>query len=202
VKYKMTYKQTFSMKELPCEKVVVFADRAEVKRTLKATLKKGENELILGTVSDSIDQESVRVDGHGEASVLDVVCQNKTVQSEDKVSNEKINQLKAEIKELEVQRAKINAKLDRTNKQTQILNEFAANLAKPTIGKENASLNASSQENVNNFLNFMDTYLAKSESLDSNKYSVEKELENINEKLNVANENLSRLNYSSYNQQM
>jgi chromosome segregation ATPase len=146
----------------------------------------------------------VRVDGHGEASVLDVVCQNKTVKSDDKVSNEKINQLKAEIKELEVQRAKISAKLDRTNRQTQILNEFATNLAKPTVGpnKENPSLNASSQENVNNFLNFMDTYLTKSESLDSNKYSIEKELESVNEKLNVANDNLNRLNYNSYNQQM
>ena len=37
----------FSVKDLPCESVVVYQDRAEVKRLIKTKLSKGENELIL-----------------------------------------------------------------------------------------------------------------------------------------------------------
>lgn len=50
----------FIMTDLPCEQVVVFTDRAEVKRSLKAKLRKGENEIIISKVSNQIDTDSVR----------------------------------------------------------------------------------------------------------------------------------------------
>ena len=53
-------KQTFEIKALKCEKVVVFTDRAEVKRSLKVKLQKGENELVISNVSSLVDQDSVR----------------------------------------------------------------------------------------------------------------------------------------------
>ncbi len=52
--------QEFSMKSLTCEKVVVYTDRAEVKRTLKLKLNEGENEIVFSNVANFIDQESVR----------------------------------------------------------------------------------------------------------------------------------------------
>lgn len=42
-----------------------------------------------------------RVEGHGDATVLDVVCQNKRIEIEKNVSTDKIKQLQEEIKELE-----------------------------------------------------------------------------------------------------
>ena len=74
-----TESSKFSIKDLPCEKVVVYQDRAEIKRLIRTKLKKGENELVINNVSNNIDQDSVRVEGQGNATVLDVVCQNKRV---------------------------------------------------------------------------------------------------------------------------
>lgn len=98
-------KQTFSMKELPFEKVVVFKDRAEVKRLVKTRLNKGETEIVLTDVTNSIDRDSVRVEGHGKATVLDVVCQSKRVDSDKAASNttERIKELKNELDQLESQ---------------------------------------------------------------------------------------------------
>lgn len=56
----MSKRQEFQLKTLPCDKVVVFTDRAEVKRSLKVQLDQGENELVLLNVSNFIDQDSVR----------------------------------------------------------------------------------------------------------------------------------------------
>jgi hypothetical protein len=55
-----TKSQSFQIKSLQCENVVVFTDRAEVKRLLKVKLEKGENELVISNVSNLIDQDSVR----------------------------------------------------------------------------------------------------------------------------------------------
>ncbi len=55
-----TKSQSFQIKLLQCENVVVFTDRAEVKRMLKVKLEKGENELVISNVSNLIDQDSVR----------------------------------------------------------------------------------------------------------------------------------------------
>lgn len=56
----MAKRQEFQLKNLPCEKVTVFTDRAEVKRLLKVKLVQGENELVLANASSCIDQDSVR----------------------------------------------------------------------------------------------------------------------------------------------
>ncbi len=56
----MAARQTFSMKSLVCDKVVVFTDRAEVRRTLKLILNEGENEIVISNVANLIDQDSVR----------------------------------------------------------------------------------------------------------------------------------------------
>lgn len=94
----------FSMKDLNCRKVVVFKDRAEVKRTMKTILKKGENELVISGVTNCIDRDSVRVEGHGQATVLDVVCQSKHVEVEKaEGNNDRIKELKAELDRLESQ---------------------------------------------------------------------------------------------------
>lgn len=101
----MVDQQTFSMKELRCEKVVVFKDRAEVKRSVQTRLHKGENEIVIIGVSNSIDRDSVRVEGQGKATVLDVMCLSKRVDSDtaSKNSTERIKELKDELDYLEFQ---------------------------------------------------------------------------------------------------
>ncbi|GMS95269.1 hypothetical protein PENTCL1PPCAC_17444, partial [Pristionchus entomophagus] len=49
----------------PLRSVVVYADRAEVKRVVTTRLPKGTNEIILQNVSNVIERQSVRVDAQG-----------------------------------------------------------------------------------------------------------------------------------------
>ena len=193
--------QKFSMKDLPCDKVVVYQDRAEVKRLIKTKLVKGENELVINNVSTNIDQDSVRVEGLGDATVLDVVCQNKRViETEDKNTNEKVKDLKNEIKELETNQEITQLKLERIIKQISVLNDFASNLSKPSTtsnGKNNDNV-LGSKDNVDNFMSFLDTYSNRLEKLDEMKFQVQNELNKIKDKLNVARDNLNRLNVSQH----
>ena len=193
--------QKFSMKDLSCDKVVVYQDRAEVKRLIKTKLVKGENELVINNVSTNIDQDSVRVEGLGDATVLDVVCQNKRViETEDRNTNEKVKDLKNEIKELETNQEITQLKLERIIKQISVLNDFASNLSKPSTssnGTNNDNV-LGSKDNVDNFMSFLDTYSNRLEKLDEMKFQVQNELNKIKDKLNVARDNLNRLNVSQH----
>ncbi len=122
--------QKFNIKEQKCLQVVVFTDRAEVKRSIKCVLEEGENEIVLSAISNFVDKESIRVEGHGAATVLDVVCQTRHVEGtvvENK--SEREFQLKAEIKEFETKRDTCQYRFDRVVKQVNVLNEFANSLS-------------------------------------------------------------------------
>jgi chromosome segregation ATPase len=199
----MSNKQTFSIRDQQCVKVVVFTDRAEVQRLLKAKLKKGENEIVINSISNSIDRESVRVEGRGNASVLDVICQDKRVESDnlDNISK-KEKELKNELNELEAKRDTTNYKLERVNKQINVLNEFANSLSKePSVRTDRKDTPAlSTGERVDGFLTFLDTYSNRLETLDLEKYKLEKELRKLDEQIQVIRDNLNQLSFSSYNQ--
>ena len=194
-------KQTFSMKELKCEKVVVYTDRAEVQRVLKATLPQGESELVISNVTQYIDQDSVRVEGHGNASVLDVICQTKrvAVESKDATTTDRAKQLQSEIKELETKQQQVQLKLERIKRQQASLNEFANTLARPapaSAGSPSVSPTRHSKDDIENFMGFLDTYEHKLQALDDARFEREKESEKLGEQLSVARDNLNKLNVS------
>jgi hypothetical protein len=200
----MSNKQTFSIREQQCVKVVVFTDRAEVQRLLKAKLKRGENEIVINSISNSIDRESVRVEGKGNASVLDVICQDKLVESDnlDNISK-KEKDLRNELNELEAKRDTTNYKLERVSKQISVLNEFANSLSKEPSArdrKDSSNSPLSTNDKVDGFLTFLDTYSNRLEILDSEKYKLDKEIKKLDEQIQVIRDNLNQLKFSSYNQ--
>ena len=54
----------FSAPECQAESVVVYLDRAEVCRSLKASLERGEHEIIIKDMSAYIDEDSIRLGKH------------------------------------------------------------------------------------------------------------------------------------------
>ena len=54
----------FSAPECQAESVVVYLDRAEVCRSLKASLERGEHEIIIKDMSAYIDEDSIRLAKH------------------------------------------------------------------------------------------------------------------------------------------
>ena len=193
-------RQTSSMKDLKCENVTVFADRAEVKRLALFKLTSGENELVIdGIASNSIDSDSVRVEGKGDATVLDVICHQKRVESKEAVTSDQVKDLKKEIEDLNSKRDITQLKFERTLKQIETLNAFASKLSKASTNEDKKE---TSPIDYTTFLSFLDIYSTKLETLDKEKYQVQKELNEINEKLTVANSNLYKHQVPQTNEQM
>jgi uncharacterized protein (TIGR02231 family) len=176
--------------------VTVFTDRAEVKRLAKFKLSPGENELTIEAIAfATIDADSVRVEGQGEATVLDVVCQSKVVDRKEIVSSDKVKELKKEIEQLQLEQEELNLKLARSLRQIETLNAFANKISssQPKNTDESSSSSSSSSNNYSTFLDFLDVYSQKLESFDTKRHSVELQLKETTDKLNVAHSNLNKL---------
>ena len=67
----------------PIHTVVVYPDRAEVTRCVEVRLEAGEGEVVLKSLSRSLDKDSVRVDGIGPGSITEVSFQELAVSEEE-----------------------------------------------------------------------------------------------------------------------
>jgi hypothetical protein len=196
-----TERQFFSMRDLKCDNVVVYTDRAEVRRLIQAVmLIRGENEMVIKSITDSIDRDSVRVEGHGDgALVLDVVCERKIVETSKSETSEKVKQLREEMDTLESTLELSQQKLARNQKQLEVLNEFASSLSKPSgaNGKVNEQKLINNKENIQNFISFMQVYSSRLETLDKEKIAVNAEIKKAREQAEIAKANLEKLTSSS-----
>lgn len=52
--------QSFDVKDLPLQTVVVYTDRAEVKRQIKCTVRAGANEIVVSDIAGNADPDSIR----------------------------------------------------------------------------------------------------------------------------------------------
>lgn len=205
------WRQTFSMRDLPCIKVVVYPEQAEVKRLIKTKLNHGHVELVLNNVSNYFDKDSIRVESVGDATILNVHCETrqlpKTGEEEKSEVDDEFKRLKNEIRDLEKSEEITSFKLERIMHVKSLLNDFASRLSKPTLPihsnetsqmDESTTSIASSKDNVENFMNFLDLYTSRSEQLDELKYQIRKELSRVRERLDMARENFESLNAKQF----
>ena len=149
------------------------------------------------TISNLIDQESIRIEGVGEATVLDVVCEKKHVEVNEADTSDKIKELKEKIIDLEHKANLMNIKNQRIDSQLKILHEFANTLAKPTLNNNSHNKDNASPENTNNFLQFIDTYGKRVEEFDNEKYLLNQEKIKNQEQLETAKNSLKTLNVTN-----
>lgn len=69
----------FDVNDLVTTAVTVFVDRAEVKRKVETELNEGINEVVITKLSDLIRKDSVRVDGLGNATIVEVLYRETVV---------------------------------------------------------------------------------------------------------------------------
>ncbi|GMR47730.1 hypothetical protein PMAYCL1PPCAC_17925, partial [Pristionchus mayeri] len=119
---------TFSIEasDLPTKSVVVYSDRAEVKRVVTTRLPKGTNEIILQNVSNVIERQSVRVDAQG---VLIQEVQYQEIPLDTITETEKVRALEKEQAELEMQRAAIDDEMTSLRKRIEVMDGVAAQIA-------------------------------------------------------------------------
>ena len=88
--------KNISIKDLPCSKVIVYKDRAEVQREIKTNLIRGETQIVINSLSSCMDYESVRVEvSYGNGILIDVVTHDRIV-VDDKKKDDKISSNKDE----------------------------------------------------------------------------------------------------------
>ncbi|KAG8699919.1 hypothetical protein FRC08_005035 [Ceratobasidium sp. 394] len=109
------------------DSVTVFQiDRAEVRRRITLELKKGQNQVVVERLPSCVHEDSIRVDGTGNAVIFDVVyhspyaCPSKTSDSEALASSRR--QLEILKKEIEI-----------VQQQTKFLNSYGQSLRSENI---------------------------------------------------------------------
>ena len=93
---------TLNARDIPITAVTVYPDRAEVLRDFKVKLKPGLNEIQLENIAQSIQQDTLRVDGQGRATIHEVKFEIKIVNT-DVEDTPKVAELKTELKKLEAE---------------------------------------------------------------------------------------------------
>ncbi|CAI4227171.1 unnamed protein product [Auanema sp. JU1783] len=116
----------FDASSLPTKNVIVYCDRAEVKRLVVANLNKGTNEIIIQNVSAVIERQSVRVDGRG-ALIQEVQYQEMPIDT--KTENEKVRGLEEEKLKLENERFTVEDEITSLKKRIDVLDGVAAQIA-------------------------------------------------------------------------
>lgn len=205
--------QIFSMKELKCSNIVVFTDRAEVKRLIKSKLGPiGEHELVITDVTNFIDRDSIRVEGFSNVEVksapvvLDVVCQSKSITTSDENVSDEVKRLRKELKELEFKKKTIELGIERYNRLQELLNKFADCLVAPDlcidVGKSSSKLLAqlNSSENVDNLMEFLNVHDKELSDYNNKISKLNIELENVTEKINTVQSNLDNLNVNRFHE--
>ncbi|CAJ0936053.1 unnamed protein product, partial [Mesorhabditis belari] len=116
----------FEAADLPTKTVVVYADRAEVKRYIQASLAKGTNEIIIQNVSAVIERQSVRVDGVG-VVIQEVQYQEMPIDT--LTETERVRALEEEKYDLESRRAELDDEVESLKKRAEVLDGVAAQIA-------------------------------------------------------------------------
>ncbi|CAL1546814.1 unnamed protein product [Lymnaea stagnalis] len=192
--------------ECPVTRVTVYKDRAEVFRELETTVKAGVNELRIKEFV-RIDEDSIRVEGKGNATIAEVSYQNKyvtedeaTMTEKEKVLNEQVLKntalLLEEQKVLDLENQKKSL-----NKQWQLLDQFAATAAKNGQGekKDEPSTFLLDAGYFKGMREFMQQYKDIGKQLEAERLDLEKKNEELNKKIEAVERNLSEVrgNYHS-----
>ncbi|CAI5442137.1 unnamed protein product [Caenorhabditis angaria] len=182
----------FDAREQKIVKVIVFNDRAEIKRIVKSTLKPGFNELVLKNVTSCLIHDSLRVEGKGNAKIHDVIVKNEPVLTEDSDS-EQLSVLRNVMQEKE---AVLNALKDRKNilaKRLEALNlmvaQIGSGVVNPPKGEGSFELNDTTLSNIDKFFDF---YSQKAEVLAIDGRNLDNEIQKANEAEQKARNDLNQ----------
>uniref|UniRef100_A0A158R5R4 DUF4139 domain-containing protein n=1 Tax=Syphacia muris TaxID=451379 RepID=A0A158R5R4_9BILA len=124
----------FKVFDLPISLVTVYTDRAEIKRLVRVDLKPGINEVIVEAVSKKTLADSIRVDGHGEATIHEVQFQCKPALTSEAPSP-KVKSLQTELKNLNETKSMTEDRQNVIQKQVEALDLLITKATSCVAGK-------------------------------------------------------------------
>ncbi|CAD6191923.1 unnamed protein product [Caenorhabditis auriculariae] len=126
----------FEAATLATKSVIVYCDRAEVKRLVCVNLTKGSHEILIQNVSAVIERQSVRVDGRG---VMIQEVQYQEMPLDNDTETEKVRELEKHKIELENDKFALEDEISSLRKRIEVLDGVAAQIAAgPPMGFSSA----------------------------------------------------------------
>uniref|UniRef100_A0A1I7Y8S6 DUF4139 domain-containing protein n=1 Tax=Steinernema glaseri TaxID=37863 RepID=A0A1I7Y8S6_9BILA len=170
---------TFKARDLPIQAVTIFNDRAQIKRELKTNLPGGMHEIIIENVSHSIDRDSIRVDGTGDAQIHEVKFKEEHASAEE-IDSPAIQKLVGEKKELEEEKARLGDKKNLFQRQLDSLNAMSNKLGS---SDKTFVFDESTEGNIEKFFAFYDKRAIE----------LKKEMRNIDEPIKDLSSKIDKL---------
>ncbi|TDL17673.1 hypothetical protein BD410DRAFT_794144 [Rickenella mellea] len=159
----MTNAVSYDATQHDVEAVTVFQkNSAEITRRIKVSLKDGQNDVEVTNLPTCLDQNSIRVDGIGNAIIFDVIYHPPPV-----VKNKALDEA---LVDLNTRRAKLNAELNIVKRQSEVLTDYSKTLS----GKDTTS------EQLDTFLN---VYSTKQSKFDEEQTRLEELIKKIDEEV-------------------
>uniref|UniRef100_A0A915BWC2 DUF4139 domain-containing protein n=1 Tax=Parascaris univalens TaxID=6257 RepID=A0A915BWC2_PARUN len=180
----------FNLYDIPFASVTVFNNGADIRRTLKAELESGLNEIIIENVTEDAIAESMRIDGRGDAIIHDVQFSQKPSKLHQSYS-EKVDEIKEERKKIRQEKEAIEDEQKALKRLLDILEGVAVrtsgSISHQSDGSEEILPLAFNDESLTNLSKFFNFY--KGNFLD-----IHQKLREANEKMRVLDEKLKKLN--------
>jgi uncharacterized protein (TIGR02231 family) len=117
--------------------VTVFSDRAQVTRQAAFRLKKGEHRLLFDNLPEYIEQNSIQVDGTGDAVLMDVTFKKEHFAE---IPDKEIKKLYDEKQKLEDALQEVDDKIAHANKEITFVQAIAAKLTQTSEESKSVEL--------------------------------------------------------------
>ncbi|KAG5351762.1 hypothetical protein C0989_005017 [Termitomyces sp. Mn162] len=151
--------------------VSVYSGRAEITRVFKFEVKTGQNQVAISGLPSILDQDSLRVEGRGAATIHDVTVSNIRSQS---------SETSSVIKELESKKEKTTKALERCKKAISSLESYLGTMDVKTV-------------DVGHVRQVVKEYDTTAEELDNRVLELEGELKDIDTEIEKESSSLYRL---------
>ncbi|CAI2353983.1 unnamed protein product [Caenorhabditis sp. 36 PRJEB53466] len=125
----MTTIHKFEVREQAISSITILSDRAEVNRLVKVTLEEGINEVQLKNFSNSLQHDSVRVEGRGKATICDV-AEKDVPALHSETDSPKVEKLRKELDEHDAIRKKQEDQIDVLKKRIEGLDRTVTEIGK------------------------------------------------------------------------
>ncbi|KAK6751798.1 hypothetical protein RB195_003302 [Necator americanus] len=179
-------------REQKLERVVVFNDRAELKRVLQCDLKPGLNEVHIENVTNRIVPDSVRVDGRGDGIIHDVQLRDKPTiheETDSPIAIELRERIEEKLKEVNLLKDRETVLKRRIEILDKIVGEIGSNVVSHPDKKEPFIV---SQETLENLTKFFSYYEESSVRTRTELHNVIKRLEKEERELSALHSTLDK----------
>ena len=188
----------FAVRDCSIHSVVVYKDRAEVKRIIYAELLEGINEVVISGLAETINRNSIRVEGQGLATITDVVYSTSLAQDScSNLSDDRQTEYQALLKEMrekERQTRTLHLTEEVLKEERALLTKYANRIFKNGSAKDSVEdLAALDQSNVAMVMEFADRYESKLARLDKRIQDTTLMIKDLTEQISVMQDNLSKL---------